>query len=89
MQERFLEKFRALEQWEQLLLLSTVQRIANMMDAEDIDMAPILASGPVTGLKGSLRQAGGQLERHESKSIQEASTPPTDPHSPNDLEKDT
>ncbi|RUO73213.1 MarR family winged helix-turn-helix transcriptional regulator [Idiomarina ramblicola] len=45
LQEDFIKKFQALEEWEQSLLLSSMQRIANMMDAERLDAAPVLEVG--------------------------------------------
>lgn len=45
LQEDFIEKFQALDEWEQSLLLSSMQRIANMMDAERLDAAPVLEVG--------------------------------------------
>jgi DNA-binding MarR family transcriptional regulator len=48
LQEHFLSKLRSLADWEQNLLLSSLQRIAAMMDAEHIDAAPLLSNGPVT-----------------------------------------
>ena len=44
LQEDFIEKFQALEEWEQSLLLSSMQRIANMMDAERLTR-PVLEVG--------------------------------------------
>ena len=40
--EKFIQRFEALEDWEQTLILSSLQRVASMMDAEDIDAAPML-----------------------------------------------
>lgn len=51
LQEKFLRKFIKLDTWEQNLILSTLQRVATMMNAEDIDAAPILASGPLNATK--------------------------------------
>ncbi len=48
LQERFRAELRRLEDWEQHWMLSALQRIAMMMDAEGIDAAPILETGPVT-----------------------------------------
>jgi len=48
LQERFVARFSNLHDWEQTQLLSSLQRIASMMDAEDIDAAPVLSSGAVT-----------------------------------------
>lgn len=45
LQERFHRKLSKLEQWEQTMILATLQRIATMMDADDIDAAPVLLSG--------------------------------------------
>lgn len=49
LQDRFVARFQQLQAWEQTLLLSSLQRIASMMDASDIDAAPLLTSGPLTG----------------------------------------
>ena len=43
LQQNFINKFQRLEEWEQSLLLSSVQRISSMMNAEDIDVAPVLS----------------------------------------------
>jgi len=40
--EKFIERFESLESWEQTQLLSSMQRIAAMMDAEQIDASPLL-----------------------------------------------
>lgn len=48
LQQSFITKFQKLEEWEQSLLLSSVQRISSMMNAEDIDVAPVLELGSIT-----------------------------------------
>lgn len=40
--EKFIERFESLESWEQTQMLSSLQRIAAMMDAQMIDAAPLL-----------------------------------------------
>ncbi|BCS97635.1 MarR family transcriptional regulator [Desulfoluna limicola] len=45
--EQFVARFEKLESWEQTLLLSSLQRIASMMNAENLEVAPILFSGPI------------------------------------------
>jgi len=45
LQERFAQSFGNLQEWEQTQLLSSLQRIAAMMDAEGIDASPVLSSG--------------------------------------------
>ena len=44
-EDSFIEKFSALKEWEQFQLLSSVERIAEMMDASEIDAAPVLNLG--------------------------------------------
>ena len=45
LQEHFIARFEKLDEWEQSMLLSTMQRIAKMMDAEELDAAPLLEVG--------------------------------------------
>jgi len=45
LQEQFVERFSQLENWEQNMILSSLQRLAVMMDAEEIDASPILDIG--------------------------------------------
>jgi DNA-binding MarR family transcriptional regulator len=47
LQEHFIDRFEKLEEWEQTQLLATMQRIASMMDAEDLDAAPMLEVGAI------------------------------------------
>lgn len=49
LQTEFLRKFRKLEDWEQHMLRSALMRIAKMMDADDLDAAPILLPGEIDG----------------------------------------
>lgn len=53
MQESFLEQFDRIQNWEQHMILSTLQRLVTMMDAKQIDAAPILASEPLEVLPES------------------------------------
>lgn len=48
LQEQFAERFNCLQEWEQTLMLSTLQRVSAMMDARDLPVSPILTPGPVT-----------------------------------------
>jgi DNA-binding MarR family transcriptional regulator len=45
LQEKFTQRFNQLADWEQTLLLSSLQRVACLMDAESLDAAPVLTSG--------------------------------------------
>ncbi|WP_344959773.1 MarR family winged helix-turn-helix transcriptional regulator [Zobellella aerophila] len=45
LQESFIKRFQALDTWEQNLLLSSLQRVSTMMNASDLDVAPLLQVG--------------------------------------------
>ena len=45
LQEGFITRFNQLQDWEQHLIVSSLARIAAMMDAEGLDAAPLLAPG--------------------------------------------
>lgn len=47
LQEQFEKSFAALKDWEKNQLLSAVQRLAEMMNAANIDASPVLTSGSV------------------------------------------
>lgn len=48
LQENFVSEYQKLEDWEQSLLLSSVQRISSMMNAEHLNVAPLLEVGNIT-----------------------------------------
>ncbi|WP_317933213.1 MarR family transcriptional regulator [Halioxenophilus sp. WMMB6] len=45
LQEQFIERFNRLKKWEQNMIIASLQRVAEMMDAEDIEAAPMLEVG--------------------------------------------
>lgn len=47
LQEHFIKRYQSLEPWEQSQLLYSVERIASMMDAEELDAAPVLVVGQI------------------------------------------
>ncbi|WP_435274154.1 MarR family winged helix-turn-helix transcriptional regulator [Psychrobium sp. nBUS_13] len=47
LQEHFIQRYQSLDAWEQSQLLSSVERIASMMDAEDLDASPLLMVGKI------------------------------------------
>ncbi len=55
LQVEFVNRFNLLQDWEQSLLLSSLQKIASMMNAETLDAAPYLFSE-------SLYEPGGETE---------------------------
>ncbi|WP_417204914.1 MarR family winged helix-turn-helix transcriptional regulator [Antarctobacter sp.] len=47
LQQRFVRKFAAMEDWEQAMLVSSLERVASMLDAEDLDASPVLDTGDI------------------------------------------
>lgn len=47
LQAEFLREFRKLQDWEQQMLKSSLLRVAKMMNAEKLDVAPILQVGAI------------------------------------------
>ncbi len=45
LQDRFNAQFDKLSDWEQALIISALERVANFMDAEDMDASPVLDIG--------------------------------------------
>jgi len=45
LQQRFVRRFHDLNDWEQAMLVSSLERVAAMLDAEDLDAAPVLETG--------------------------------------------
>ena len=50
LQDRFHRELAKLQEWEQTMILATLQRIASMMDAEDIEAVPVLVPGVVSAV---------------------------------------
>lgn len=47
-EDTFIQRFSALQEWEQLQLMSSVERIADMLGASHLDAAPVLNLGELT-----------------------------------------
>lgn len=45
LQQRYVRRFDDMEDWEQAMLVSALERVATMLDAEDLDVAPVLETG--------------------------------------------
>jgi len=45
LQQRYVRKFETLEDWEQAQLVASLERVAAMLDADDIDASPVLDTG--------------------------------------------
>jgi len=50
MQVAFVERFSNLLEWEQNMILSSLQRLVSIMDAKTIQAAPFLATSPIDNL---------------------------------------
>ena len=48
LQEGFLSSFNGLADWEKSLLVSSMQKVAFMMNADNLDAAPILQVGDIS-----------------------------------------
>lgn len=60
LQEEFIEKFQSLQEWEQTMIISSLQRVANMMDADKIDASPVLDVGSVLREDGWKESGNGK-----------------------------
>jgi len=47
MQEAFVERFSSLQEWEQTMILSALQRLVSIMDAKTIQAGPFLSTTPL------------------------------------------
>jgi len=47
LQESFISEFDKLQEWEQTLIISSLQRIVSMMEATKIDATPMLVTGAI------------------------------------------
>ncbi|MDV7145333.1 MarR family transcriptional regulator [Tropicimonas sp. TH_r6] len=47
LQQRFVRNFSALEDWEQAMMVANLERVAAMLDAEDLDASPVLHTGDI------------------------------------------
>jgi DNA-binding MarR family transcriptional regulator len=65
LQDHFARQFGDLQDWEQTMMISSLQRVAQMMDAQHIDASPVLDIGVLDRLGGAAEKS--QLF-HEEKS---------------------
>ena len=56
LQDHFARQFSDLQDWEQTMIISSLQRVAQMMDAQHIDASPVLDIG-------MLDRQGGEAEK--------------------------
>lgn len=51
--DRFRERFRQLEDWEQAMIITSLERVSTMLDAGAIDASPVLDIGDIDRLLNS------------------------------------
>lgn len=56
LQEEFTRKFEELEDWERNMMLANLQRLAGMMNADDISTSPVLVSGHVDATTNDVKE---------------------------------
>lgn len=56
LQEHFARQFSDLQDWEQTMIISSLQRVAQMMNAQHIDASPVLDIGKLDRQDGSAEQ---------------------------------
>ena len=59
LQDSFARQFNDLQEWEQTMIISSLQRVAQMMDAQHIDASPVLDVG-------LLDRNDPEIEQHEA-----------------------
>lgn len=52
LQQHFIRQFQDLHEWEQAMILASLQRIAHMMDADHLDASPVLDIGALDRATG-------------------------------------
>lgn len=59
LQTRFEQGFAGLPDWEQAMIVSTLEKVASLLDAEQIDAAPVLDVGDLDRLVGGRADQAG------------------------------
>lgn len=63
LQERFIDRFQQLKDWEQSQILASLQHLAEMMDAQEIDAAPVLDTRQELGAAAPVETSSTKLEK--------------------------
>ena len=63
LQDRFCRELAKLHEWEQTMTLATLQRIAEMMEAESLEASPVLVTGPVDATPDVTKAAASQSSK--------------------------
>ncbi|ROU03429.1 MarR family winged helix-turn-helix transcriptional regulator [Histidinibacterium lentulum] len=49
LQQRYVRRFEAMKDWEQAQIVASLERVAAMLDADDMDASPVLDIGDIRG----------------------------------------
>ncbi len=74
LQEHFIAEFGRLEDWEQTLILSSLQRIVSLMEARELDATPMLATGPLDAPIEGIRAFLAPVDRQRKQTGQKRMT---------------
>ncbi len=66
LQDQFARQFGDLQQWEQTMIISSLQRVAHMMDAQHIDASPVLDIGILDRQGTSIEKPDAYPDRKEN-----------------------
>jgi DNA-binding MarR family transcriptional regulator/GNAT superfamily N-acetyltransferase len=75
LQESFIQKLQELEKWEQAQILSSLERVAYLMNADEIEASPILAHHMLTASEDDIN-GGKKLSKAQGKSVSKAYSSP-------------
>ena len=67
LQEHFARQFGDLQEWEQTMIISSLQRVAQMMDAQHIDASPVLDIGILDRQSATIDKLDTSSESPEEK----------------------
>lgn len=68
LQESFIHQFSDLHDWEQTMIITSLERIAHMMDAEHIDASPVLDTG-ILDQQGEISLINNESKQAKTKII--------------------
>ena len=67
LQEHFTREFGDLQKWEQTMIISSLQRVAQMMDAQHIDASPVLDIGILDRQSTTIEKSDAFANKPEMK----------------------
>ncbi|WP_111977093.1 MarR family winged helix-turn-helix transcriptional regulator [Algibacillus agarilyticus] len=65
LQDHFARQFSDLQEWEQTMIISSLQRIAKMMDAQHIDASPVLDIGTLDRQSTTVDNSEATAEKNQ------------------------